>query len=162
MVKLKRTLLLLPVLAGCHSYVPIEPGTAPAGSEVRARITGAASDRVAPLLGTFDNRVLVGNVVENGAGSIILQVSTGAMSNVTASVIQLQTRVPLVPADLVTLERRKLDVPRTTMLAGAITAGVVAGVSVALGAGGGGEPGKGPPDVPPINRIPIRIWQLRF
>jgi hypothetical protein len=60
------------------------------------------------------------------------------------------------------LERRKVDVRRTTLLAGAIAVGVAVGVTAALHAGGGGEEGKGPPDPPPINRIPIPIWRFRF
>jgi hypothetical protein len=162
MAKLKRPLYLMPLLVGCYAYTPIEPAAAPAGSEVRARITGAASDRIAPLLGTFDNRVLVGSVVENNAGAMLLEVPTGAMPNVTTSLVQLQTRVPLVPADLMSLERRKLDVTRTTMLVGAIAAGVAVGVTAALHAGGEGDAGKGPSDPPPINRIPIPIWRFHF
>jgi hypothetical protein len=161
-VKLKGPLCLMPLLVGCYSYTPIEAAAAPAGSEVRARITGAASDRVAPLLGTFDNRVLVGSVVENNAGAILLEVPTGAMPNVTTSLVQLQTRVPIVPTDLVSLERRKLDVTRTAMLAGAIAAGVAVGVTAALHAGGEGDAGKSPADPPPINRIPIPIWRFHF
>ena len=160
MVRLKRPLYLVPFVAGCYSYAPIEPAAAPAGSEVRARITGAASDRIAPLLGTFDNRILVGSVVENDAGTMVLQVPTGAMSNVAASVVQLKSRVPVVPGDLVSLERRAVDVRRTSLLVGGILAGIAAGVTVALRSGGEGDPGKGPPDPPPINRIPI--WRLRF
>jgi hypothetical protein len=162
MVKLKRSLGLMPLLVGCYSYTPIEAAVAPAGSEVRARITGAASDRIAPLLGTFDNRVLVGSVVENKAGAMLLEVPTGAMPNVTASLVQLQTRVPLGPADLVSLERRKIDVRRTSLLAAGIAAGAALGVAAALRAGGEGDAGKGPPDPPPINRIPIPIWRVHF
>jgi hypothetical protein len=162
MVKLKQTLWLMPLIAGCHSYAPIEPAAAPAGTEVRARITGAASDRVAPLLGTFDNRVLVGSVVENTAGGMLLEVPTGAMPNVRETVVALQTRVPLTSSDLVSLEQRRFDARRTSLLVGVIAAGVAAGVHAALRAGGNGDPGRQPEDPPPINRIPIRIWSLPF
>ena len=148
------------MLVGCYSYTPISPAAAPAGSEVRARITGAASDRVGPLLHSFDTRVLVGNIVENNGGSMMLQVPMGAMPNVTENVVPLQTRIPLVPSDLVSLERRTLDATRTTILLGALAAGVAAGVAVALKAGGGAEPGKGAEGPPPINRIPI--WRIRL
>jgi hypothetical protein len=160
MANLKRPLCLMPLMLGCYSYTPIAPAVAPAGLEVRARITGAASDRLAPLLHSFDTRVLEGSIVENNAGSIVLQVPLGAMPNITEAVVPLQTRVPLVAADLVSLEQRKIDVRRTTILLGGIAAGIAAGVTVALRAGGGGEEGKGPPEPPPINRIPI--WRLRF
>jgi hypothetical protein len=160
MVNLKRPLCLIPLMIGCYSYTPISPASAPAGSEVRARITGAASDRVAPLLGTFDTRVIVGSVVENNAGAMVLQVPNGAMPNVTTDVLRLQTRIPLAAADVMSMEQRRLDVTRTTLLVGGIVAGVAAGVAVALKAGGGGEEGKGPPEPPPIVRIPI--WRIRM
>ena len=108
----------MPLFVGCYSYTPIEVATVPTGSEVRARITGAASDRVAPLLGTFDTRVLIGNVVENNAGTMVLEVPTGAMPNVVASVVPLHARIPLAAADMVSLEQRKLDVSRTSISRG--------------------------------------------
>src|SRR3954468_2590585 len=141
MAHLKRTLCLLPAMAGCYSYTPITPDAAPAGSEVRARITGAASDRVGPLLHSLDTRVLVGSVVENNSGSMILQVPLGAMPNVSEVIVPLQTRIPLGAADLVSLERRKFDAVRTTVLLGGIAVGIAAGVAAALKAGGGAEPG---------------------
>src|SRR5919107_1580135 len=122
---LNRTLRFLPIagLVGCYSYQPIEVAAAPVGTEVRARITGAASDRVAPLIGSLDTRVLVGNVVDNTSGVMTLEVPTGAMPNVTTNVVQLHARVPITATDLVGLERRKLDVGRTAIM-GVAVAGV--------------------------------------
>jgi len=152
--------LPMAALVGCYSYQPIAMSAAPAGTEVRARITGAASDRVAPLIGSFDNRVLDGNVVENSSGVITLEVPTGGLPNVSETVIRLRTRVPLMPADLVALERRKLDVGRTVLLGGAVAAAVSAGVALAIRSGEDPQPGKTPTDPPPINRIPI--WRFHF
>jgi len=160
MVSLKRSLCLMPLMIACYSYTPISPAAAPAGSEVRARITGAASDRVGPLLHSLDTRVLTGSVVENNAGAMVLQVPLGAMPNITETIVPLQTRIPLAAADLVSLEQRRLDATRTTILIGGIVAGVAAGVAVALKAGGGAEPGKSPDEPPPIVRIPI--WRIRM
>jgi len=159
MAKLKG-LCAMPLLVGCYTYAPIEPAAVPAGVEVRARITGAASDRVAPLLGSFNTRELVGNVVENNGGAIVLQVSTGAMPNVAELIVPMQTRIPLTAADMVSLERRKVDVARTSIFVGAIAAGVALAAVAALHAGGEGDAGKGPPEPPPITRIPI--WRLHF
>lgn len=147
-------------LVGCYSYQPIEASTAPVGAEVRARITGAASDRVAPLIGSFDTRVLVGSIVENNGGAMLLEVPNGAMPNVTDGVVQLHARVPISPSDLVSIERRKLDVGRTVLLVGGIAAGVSAGVALALRAGADPQPGNGPTEPPPILRIPIHV--IRF
>src|SRR5262245_18140518 len=117
----KRSLtLLLTGSIGCYSYQPIEPATAPVGTEIRARITGAASDRVSPLIGSLDARVLVGSVVENSAGSMLLEVPNGAMPNVSDGVVHLRARVPVSVSDFVTVERRKLDVGRTALFSAGI------------------------------------------
>ena len=147
-------------LVGCYSYRAITPEAAPLGTEVRARITGAASDRVAPLIGSLDTRVLVGNVVGNSNGTMTLEVPTGGAPNVTASVVRLHARVPIAPADLVALEQRRLDVGRTMLFGGAVAGGVGLGVALALKAAADPQPGKLPTDPPPITRIPI--LQIRF
>jgi len=147
-------------VVGCYTYQPITPAAAPPGTEVRAVITGAASDRVAPLIGSLDTRVLVGNVIENDNGTMTLEVPTGAMPNVAETVVRLHARVPIMPTDLVGLERRKLDKGRTGLLVGGIAAGVATGVALALKAAADPEAGKLPTDPPPINRIPL--FQIRF
>jgi hypothetical protein len=154
---LNRAWRFLPVActAACYSYHPIEPATAPAGIDVRARITGAAFDRVAPLLGTFDSRILVGNVVENANGALTLEVPNGAAPNISADVVQTHARVPLSPGDLVSLEQRTLSVPRTVLLTAGIAAVVAAAASMALRSGADPQPGNITPEPPPINRIPI-------
>ena len=153
-VRITRSLLLTPIVAGCYSYTAITPVTAPTGIEVRARITGAASDRVAPLLGSFDTREVTGNVVENRGGDLLLDVPLGTRPNVQAATGPTRTRVPLAASDVLQLEQRKLDVGRTSLLVGGILAGIGAGVAVALRSGGQSEAGKGPPEPPPIDRIP--------
>lgn len=154
---LKRTWRFVPIActAACYSYTAIEPAAAPAGIDVRARITGAAFDRVAPMLGTFDSRILVGNVVENNNGSMMLEVPNGAAPNVPTDVVQTHARIPLSPGDLVSLEQRKLDKVRTVLLAGSIVAVVAVGAGVALRSGADPQPGNITPDPPPITRIPI-------
>jgi len=160
MANLKRALRAMPLVTGCYSYTAITPAAATTGSEVRARITGAASDRVGPQLHSLETRVLVGNIVENNAGSMVLQVPLGAMPNIAETIVPLQTRISLTPSDVVSLEQRKLDPVRTTILVGGLAAGVAAGVGLALRAGGGSEPGKGTEEPPPIIRIPI--WRFRL
>jgi hypothetical protein len=154
---LKRTWRFVPIActAACYSYTPIQPAAAPPGIDVRARITGAAFDRVAPMLGTFDSRILVGNVIENNNGSMTLEVPNGSLSNVPTDVVQTHARIPLSPGDLVSLEQRKLDKPRTILLAGSIVAVVAAAATVALRSGADPQPGNITPEPPPINRIPI-------
>ena len=152
-----RALFPLVGLVGCYSYQPIEAAAVPVGAEVRARITGAASDRVAPMLRAVDVRTLVGSVTENANGSMMLEVPNGAMPNVTEGVVPLRARIPIVPADLVTLERRRLDVGRTVILGAGVVNGVSLGVALALRSGSDPQPGNVPTGPPPITRIPIGV-----
>jgi len=107
------------------------------------------------MLGTFDSRILVGNVIENNNGSMMLEVPNGAAPNVPADVVQTHSRIPLSPSDLVSLEQRKLDKPRTILLAGTLVAVVAAAAAMALRSGADPQPGNITPEPPPINRIPI-------
>ena len=151
-----RSLLLTPLIVGCYNYAAVNPTSVPQGTEVRAKITGAASDRIAPQLGTFDTREITGNVVANDNGAMTLEVPTGAIANTGESIIPLHQRVQLNPADFVSLETRRLDVVRSSIMAGAVVAGLGVIAAVALHSKSeatdytGGEPGA-----PPINRIPL-------
>lgn len=156
MSMLKRSLFLSPFVVGCYTYTPIEPAAAPVGTEVRATISGAASDRIAPIIGQFNQRVLTGTIDQNNGGSMTLQVQTGAAPNTGSIVVPLMQRVPLDRADVTQLETRHLSRQRTAVLAGVIGlgAGIVAYAALQHGGGASGETGgEGGP--PPINRIPI-------
>lgn len=157
MVKSKRPFVLLPLLAGCYNYAPVTPTSVPVGSEVRATISGAASDRVAPIIGRFNQRVLTGAVVENNSGSMVLQIQSGAIQNTGEMVVPLFQRVPLDQNDFIQLETRRLDKVRTTVMIGAIGAAVGVATFAALQGHGGasGDPDNGGGGGNPINRIPI-------
>lgn len=160
MVKSKRPFVLLPLLAGCYNYATVTPTAVPVGSEVRATISGAASDRVAPIIGSFNQRVLTGSVVENHGGSVVLQVQSGAIQNTGEMVVPLFQRVPLEQNDFIQLETRRLDKVRTTIVIGAVGAAVGLAAYAALQSHGGasGDPDGGDGGGNPINRIPL----LRF
>jgi hypothetical protein len=155
MSTLKRSLFLSPFLVGCYSYTPIETSSAPVGTEVRAHISGAASDRIAPIIGSFNTRVLTGKIDENNAGNMTLEVQSGAVLNTGTAIAPLMQRVPLAQGDVTALEQRRLDVTKTSVFVGAIGAGVALAAYFALNAGGHSDPGPGDPGGPPINRIPV-------
>lgn len=157
MSKLKRSLLVSPLLIGCYTYTPIEASTAPVGTNVRAHISGAASDRVAPIIGQFNQRVLSGRIDQNDHGTMTLEVQTGAMLNTGSAIAPLMQRVPLAPADVVQLETRRLSTTRTALMIGVIGAGVALASYVATqtGGGGSGTDNGGGGGGPPINRIPV-------
>ncbi|HEY4306373.1 MAG TPA: hypothetical protein VGM82_18000 [Gemmatimonadaceae bacterium] len=160
MSMLKRSLFLSPLLVGCYSYTPIEPSAVPVGTEVRMHISGAASDRIAPIIGQFNQRVLTGKIDDNSAGNMTIQVQTGAALNNSETITPLTQRVPFTTGDIVQLETRRLSTGRTAVLIGVLGA-AAAGIAIAALNSGGGTAGDnngtttGPP---PINRIPV----LRF
>jgi hypothetical protein len=156
MSMLKRSLFLSPLVVGCYSYAPIDPAAAPVGTEVRAHISGAASDRIAPIIQQFNQRVLTGKIDENNAGAMTLEVQTGAALNSGNVIAPLMQRVPLDRADVVQLETRQLSPVRTAAMMGLVAAGTALAAYGALHGRGdsSGDEGTttGPP---PINRIPI-------
>ena len=149
-------------VVGCYSYTPIAPASVSPGTEIRAHITGAASDRVGPLLGSLEMRELNGRVIENDNGRMVADIELGTRPNIATSNGVLHRQVPLAPADFTSFESRKLDRGRTAVLVGGILAGVGAGVAVALHSRGHSEAGNGEPEPPPIIRIPVRGWILSF
>ena len=152
---LKRSLLLSPLVIGCYSYTPIEPAAVPVGTDVRAHISGAASDRIAPIIGQFNQRVISGKLDEKNGNEMTLEVQTGAAPNTGNIVVPLMQRVPLNRDEVTQLETRRLSPIRTGLLVGVLGVGASIAAYAALqhGGGGSGEVGGGGP--PPINRIPV-------
>jgi hypothetical protein len=159
MTLLARATLLIPLLAGCYEYQVIQPGAAAQGSDVRARVSAATSDRIAPLLGLPDARVVTGTVVQRDAdGSLVVEVPTAPEPGPGGSVQSFAQRVSLGKSDILELESRKLDVARTGVVVGAIA---VIGGSAAIAALHG-SPGTDKPPVVSGTEIRIPVWRLRF
>lgn len=129
---------LLPVLAACYTYAPIEPSEVSPGMGLRARVSAAAGERIAPLLGSTQTRLLDGTVVEAGRDTMILEVPTTVRAEIGPSVQTLRQRVSLARGDVLEMESRKLDNFRTRLLVGGIAAIVVSTAVQSLK----GEPGK--------------------
>jgi hypothetical protein len=136
---MRRTLLAgLPLLTGCYSYAAIEPAAARPGTGVRARVSAAAGERLAPLLGT-ETRLLSGTLIEARTDTLIVEVPTAVRTLVAGSSLQpLHQRVSIARGELFELETRQLDRLRTGLVAGAVA--VVAGAVVIRAIRG--EPGK--------------------
>lgn len=137
-------LFLILLLAGCYSYAAIEPGAIESGMGVRARVSAPAGERIAPLLGTSEARLLSGTLISSGRDTLIVEVPTVARMDGTGFAQTLHQRVSIARAELLELEARKLDRLRT----GALVGSAVAIVSVILIRAFRGEPGKErlPPD----------------
>lgn len=118
---MRRSLLsVLPLLAGCYAYAPIDPLRVQPGTNVRARVSGTAAERLGPLLGTADARLLSGRLLENRADTMIVEVPTITQASIGTSMERLHQRVSIPRVELLELETRRLDRLRTAALAGSV------------------------------------------
>lgn len=129
---LKRVMIaVVPLCASCYTYEPIRPASAVPGTSVRAHVTPETSVRVAPLLGMPDVRDLAGTLIENRGGTMVIEVPTVVQAGTNNAVETLFQRVTVTPDDVLGLESRTLNRPRTALLA---TAAAVALGSLAASA----------------------------
>lgn len=87
------------------------------GAQVRARISAAEAQRLGEVLGR-EERVLLGRVVGEESGGVLVQVP-GLRP---APGQRLDQRVLLPPAEILEIELRHLDRPRTFGLTAAVAA----------------------------------------
>lgn len=123
------------LFSGCYTYAPLDTAGATPGSNVRARLSIPAASRIATSLGNGDARVLSGIVIDTGKDVFTLEVPSVPMGTATAPQGLFQ-RVSIGRSDVLELERRTLDKPRTGIIvaaaiagAGVITAAIVHGQS---------------------------------
>jgi len=151
---------MIPLLAACYTYTPIETAAARPGMSVRARVSAAAGERIAPLLGTSDARLLSGTLIGDGGGpdTMIVEVPTVARADAGGVVQTLHQRVSIPRAELLELEMRKLDRFRTGAFAGA--AAVIVGTVVfrALRGGPGAERPPGGDGTDALVPLFRRVW----
>ena len=144
-------LLSLALLQGCYTHAEVPLTQVPVGSSVRARVSAAKAEELAPILGRED-RVLVGRTIEASGESLLLQVRS--LGGTTGR--ELGQRIQLGGPEIVELELRTLDRTRTYVAVGLLAA-VAATVGYMIFAGGeeGGGPDKPGTGVDEL-RIPIR------
>lgn len=117
LIPLVPLVLTLPYATGCYSYARVQPSEIEAGLDVRARLSAAVSDNVAPLLGTAP-RLLTGKLVTDAADTVIMEVPTIATTAIGSTVQTLHQRVALPKTGVIEWEIRTLNRPRTYALAG--------------------------------------------
>jgi hypothetical protein len=146
-------LAAVPLLTACYAYAPVEPGVVQPGASVRARVSAAAAERLAPLLGA-EMRLLNGTLVDARADTMIVEVPTAVRILVGNSLQPLHQRVSIARGELFELETRRLDRLRTGAIAGAVVLVVGAVVVDAIRGDRGKEqlPGGGGTEA----RIPLR------
>ena len=150
-------LIVLPLLAACYTYAPIELATTQPGTEVRARVSAATADQLEPILGST-NRLLVGTVIASSPDTLLVEVPTVLRAEIGGGIQTLHQRVAIPRSGLLEMESRKLDRFRTYAVAG-VAAVVVGGFilkATVLDPGKEGTPGGG---TPPDLRIPIFFFR---
>jgi hypothetical protein len=124
----RTVLFMLPLVTGCYTYARTEPAAIPAGTSVRARISPAAAERLAALLGTTEARLITGTVIDNGPDTMIVEIPAVMRAEVGSSVRALHQRVSISRGELLEIETRQLDRLRTGAVAG--SAAIIIGAVV--------------------------------
>src|SRR3954470_20049590 len=117
-----RAALPMLLLAGCYTYAPVQPAAVAPGTGVRARVSASAAEKIAPLLGSSDARLLAGTLIDNSSAGLIVEVPTMVVAGIAGASQTLNQRVSIAPGELLELETRKLDRGRTTLMVGIVTA----------------------------------------
>jgi hypothetical protein len=148
------------LLAGCYTYSSVQPATLRPGMSVRVRVSPTAAERVAPLLGVSDARVLTGTLIDNTGtgGAMIVEVPTATQTVSGGTVQSLSQRISIAPGELMELESRKLDRTRTGIIVGAV---VIIGGSSAIAALHSG-PGLDRPPVGSTTDARIPLLRIHF
>ncbi len=145
------------LLSACYTYRPVEIADLAPQLEVRARVTGAESDRLSEILGS-DDRVIEGTIEEIDANNLLLLVPVVSAFDRTRGGA-LSQRINVARSGVVEVELKQLDRARTGVMFGAITAVIGALVLRQLNQdqGGGDNPVPPPPPEDGVLRFPIRL-----
>lgn len=114
-------------LGGCYAYSPVGVEAVSPGENVRARLTIEATESL-PATVQGEGRSLEGQLLERDDSGLTLFVPTAVRQRGFYSE-SLHERVRLGTSDVVELERRELDRPRTYLVAG-VAATVVGAIAV--------------------------------
>lgn len=160
-MKLRESIMVLlaGALVGCYTYAPVNMEVVPPGTTVRARLTLEARERL-PDRVRGDDGTLEGELLDLENGALTLSVPT-AVRREGFYQEDLHERIVLGAADVVDVERRTLNRPRTYALAGVVGAAVL-GIAVRTLSGktGGGTIDRTDPG-PSANLIPLYSIRIR-
>lgn len=150
--------LLLLSLSGCYTYAPIQPSSIPPGASVRARVSATAAERIAPLIGVGDARLLTGRFAGPDATGYLVEVPTTTQVGPAGSLQSLAQRISIPRGDLLEIETRTLNRGRTAAVVGAAAViGVATAINVLRGERGSDRP---PGGTSTDTRIPVVRWKF--
>ncbi|MDP2956072.1 MAG: hypothetical protein Q8N53_06605 [Longimicrobiales bacterium] len=155
------SLVLVPGIAACHTYLPVDGAVVPKGSVVRVQVDGETARYVEGLTSRSEaDRRFKGEVLESNPDSLLLAVTVALREN-SPRMETISQRVALERRQILSMEIRQPDRVRTgaaVALVGALVAGVV--VKILTGKTGGSNVTAPPP--PSDARLPSpRSWGCR-
>ena len=148
------TILCVLATSACHTFRPVVVDELIPGQTVRARITGAFSDSLSPIL-MRDAREFEGIVVENSGSSILMEIPVDRrLAGLRFETLSQRVEIPA--AEFLDLDIKELDRGRTFLAVGVAVAAVggflLAQLNKRSGGGSNGGPG-GPQDA--ILPVPV-------
>jgi hypothetical protein len=150
------------VLAGCYTYAPATLETVPAGAKVRALLSTEAQVDLRDRVG-IDARELEGSLVERDESKILLAVRVPPPATGFSTGEAVFQRIDIARQDVLRVDVRKVDGPRTALFIGGIAAAATAGVAAALQGSNPGDPGgNGPGPEESRHRWFLRVPVVRF
>jgi hypothetical protein len=148
------------VAQGCYSYVPLETETPPLGETVALQITDRGRVGLADRFGAGLVRV-EGKVTKVDTADVVLNVFRVSQVGGTGSRWSGES-VRLDRGFVGSVQKRELSRPRSWLLAGGITVGVVAFIASNRLLGlFSGDPADKPPDDPLASRVSARMFSAR-
>ena len=152
------SLLLLLSLSACYTYAAAPPASVAPGASVRARVSATAAERIAPLIGVNDARLLTGRFAGTDAAGFLVEVPTTTQVGPAGSLQSLAQRVSIPRGDLLEIETRTLNRGRTAAVVGAVAViGVGTAFNVLRGERGSDRP---PGGTSTDARIPVVRWRF--
>lgn len=140
-------------LMACHTYVPATLESVPEGATVRALLSTEAQTRLAQRSG-MNLREVNGTLLRKGPDRVLFEVRVpDAVDSFTGR--PLYQRLDVAPADVLRLDRRRVDGLRTGLLLGGAAGAVVVLTILALGDEDPGDvPDGGTPPTERLTHVP--------
>lgn len=143
--------------SGCYSYRPTTLETVPVGTEIRGLLSTEARITLEDSL-RLQLSTLHGTLVERNGDSLLVTVRSVAAGSTTEG-RPLYQRIALAQGDVLRVDVKRLDKPRTIALVAAVATFAIAAVIEGFWSDPGEPPccGPPPPEAPPVWAIRIPL-----
>ncbi len=131
-------LICVAMSLGCYKYTPATLDAVPTGAKVRALLSAEAERELRNRVG-LDAGVVDGELLEKNEDSVLLSVRA-ARGSQTVGTQSLYQRIDVARRNVLRVDVRTLDAPRTVVLAGGFTTAAVVALVLAIDKGNPARP----------------------